>query len=147
MFGERNYENIDHSLSNTAIPAVVSRGLRAQPVRCVWLRRKRHNSPTDHHHATLLGVGVFGGRQAYIACARGLNPSVTELESIRDGKATLETLAAQYTESDAFGETIKDMYAEILLIRAADLIFPREGPLGPISNSDVRNALSKSPST
>ena len=76
---------------------------------------------------------------------RGLNPSLTELESIQDGKETLETLAAQYTESDAFGETIKDMYAEILLIRAADLIFPREGPLGPISNSDVRNALSEEP--
>ncbi|MGC6418354.1 MAG: hypothetical protein ACON3Z_14625, partial [Bradymonadia bacterium] len=76
---------------------------------------------------------------------RGLKPSLTELESIQDGKETLETLAAQYTESDAFGETIKDMYAEILLIRAADLIFPREGPLGPISNSDVRNALSEEP--
>ena len=48
---------------------------------------------------------------------RGLRPTVAELDAVRADPAQLEVLVHQYVQSPEFGLTIKDMWAEILLLR------------------------------
>ncbi len=48
---------------------------------------------------------------------RGLRPTVAELDAVRADPAQLEVLVNGYAQSAEFGLTIKDMWAEILLLR------------------------------
>jgi len=48
---------------------------------------------------------------------RGLRPTVAELDAVRADPAQLEVLVHQYVQSPEFGLTIKDMWAEVLLLR------------------------------
>ncbi|MEO0603361.1 MAG: hypothetical protein AAF211_18120, partial [Myxococcota bacterium] len=67
---------------------------------------------------------------------RGLRPSVDELAQVREDPAAIDDLVEVWLESEAFGETIKDMHAEWLLVRA-DLLDPLAA-LGPMEHRLMR---------
>jgi hypothetical protein len=61
---------------------------------------------------------------------RGTRPTLQELEAVRDDPGALPQLVDEWLESDAFGETIKDLHAELYLIRAdTNYQLPVMGPL------------------
>jgi hypothetical protein len=49
---------------------------------------------------------------------RGLRPTPDDLASVRQDRSNLEPLIDSYLDSPEFGETAKDMWAELLLVRA-----------------------------
>ncbi|MGB0590019.1 MAG: hypothetical protein ACPGU1_10105 [Myxococcota bacterium] len=75
----------------------------------------------------------------------GLRPTPDELEAVRQDPERLTEIVATYVERPEFGETIKDMYAEILLIRSTNLVLPNLGPLAGRSRSSIQDALSEEP--
>ncbi len=48
---------------------------------------------------------------------RGVRPSIAEIERIEDDPDALPDLVDEWMHSDAFGATIRDMWAEVLLLR------------------------------
>lgn len=49
---------------------------------------------------------------------RGIRPSLEEIETVRNNPEALEGIVDTYLLSDEFGATIKDMHAELYLVRA-----------------------------
>ena len=49
---------------------------------------------------------------------RGVRPSLSEIEAVQSDPSVLPTLVDQWLTTDAFGETIGDLHAELFLIRA-----------------------------
>ncbi|TPV94641.1 MAG: DUF1588 domain-containing protein [Myxococcales bacterium FL481] len=55
---------------------------------------------------------------------RGIRPAPAQLEAVRDNPDAIPDIVDQYLESDAFGETIRDLHNETLLTRVDYLIYP-----------------------
>ncbi|MCY1005825.1 hypothetical protein OV079_09650 [Nannocystis pusilla] len=62
---------------------------------------------------------------------RGTRPSLAELTQVAEDPATLPAIVDAYLESELFAQTVKDMYAEALLMRAqlGQSMLPYAGPL------------------
>jgi len=76
---------------------------------------------------------------------RGVRPSLEEYAQVDDDPAALEGLVDAWLDDPRFGETIKDMYAEALLIRAdTEPILMSEGPLADASADEIFEAMSES---
>ena len=75
----------------------------------------------------------------------GLRPTAEELETVRTTPERLADIVAGYVERPEFGETIKDMYAEILLMRSLELVLPNIGLIEDALRSEIRDALSEEP--
>ncbi len=81
---------------------------------------------------------------------RGLRPSVEDLEAVQKDPTQLASRVDSYLESEAFGETIRDMYAEALLVRTADAVafavrLPPVGLLSNYSMAEIHRAISEAP--
>ncbi len=63
-------------------------------------------SPTDHLIRASLAL-------------RGTRPSLADLDAVRDDPDALEEIVDTYLASEAFGTTIRDIYADALLLRAS----------------------------
>ena len=75
----------------------------------------------------------------------GMRPSVEELAELSADSDALNAIARRYVETPEFGITVKDMYAEILLMRSPRLTLPSIGPLDGQDSISVRNALAEEP--
>ena len=63
---------------------------------------------------------------------RGLRPSPEDLASVEADPSLLDEIALRYADSEAFGEVMKDMHGEQLLVRAdglPKLVLPQLGPM------------------
>jgi hypothetical protein len=73
---------------------------------------------------------------------RGLPPSLDELEAIEADPTQLESLVEGYLYDPAFLETLKDAYAERLLLRRDQMTpFVSEGPLRFFSESEAMTMM------
>lgn len=71
---------------------------------------------------------------------RGVRPTGAELEQVRADPNALEGLVDQWMEDPAFGETIRDMHAELLQVRTdldEQLQMPSVGALGGWVGADI----------
>jgi hypothetical protein len=68
---------------------------------------------------------------------RGIRPSIAEIDAVRADPAALESLVDTWLESDEFGETIRDMWAEILLLR--DDTFNQLPALGLLTGENLEH--------
>ncbi len=76
---------------------------------------------------------------------RGVRPSLAEYDELAADPASLEVLVDRWLEDPAFGETVKDMYAEALLIRAdTEPILLSQGPLEDVTSDRIFDAMSES---
>ena len=98
-----------------------------------------------------LGEGGFVAMSSEAALNRvtlaltGMRPSAEELAELSADSDVLNAIAQRYVERPEFGETIKDMYAEILLMRSPRLTLPSIGDLNGQDAISVRNALAEEP--
>ena len=98
-----------------------------------------------------LGEGEFVAMSSEAALNRvtlaltGMRPSAEELAELSADSDVLNAIAQRYVERPEFGETIKDMYAEILLMRSPRLTLPSIGDLNGQDAISVRNALAEEP--
>ena len=77
---------------------------------------------------------------------RGIRPTPDELRTVHDDPAALPGLVDAWLHDPRFGETIKDMHAEQLLLRTDVLDqLPALGPLLGTSVRDIHRATSESP--
>lgn len=89
-------------------------------------------SPTDH----LVRVSM---------ALRGVRPSVAELEQVRDDPEAISSLVDEYTRSPEFGETVRDLYDEALLLRPFFFLFPPRGAMGDMSMVAFNRSVQESP--
>lgn len=92
-------------------------------------------SPTDH----LVRVSM---------ALRGLRPSQAEIDAVRADPAAIDGIVDAYVQSPEFGETIKDLHAELLLLRTdTQFQLPVEGPLEEMgaNQADIYYSTTESP--
>ncbi len=79
---------------------------------------------------------------------RGIRPSLSDISLIQSDPAQLEALVDAWLDSPEFSETIKDMYAELLLLRT-DVAYqlPQKGILTDkgITQGDIHHSTVESP--
>jgi hypothetical protein len=69
---------------------------------------------------------------------RGLRPSLADLATVRADAGALPGLVDTYLASPEFGETMRDLHNEALLVRTDSSIFPAGFPaLGPVAGQDI----------
>jgi hypothetical protein len=80
---------------------------------------------------------------------RGTRPSAKELDDVEQDPNALARIVDAYLESDAFGETLRDMHNESLLVRAErpDLYggYPAVGKLARASLLDIARSVHEAP--
>ncbi len=103
-------------------------------------------------HATATWIAEDGGLDPVSHAARasialrGLRPSAEELALVEADPAALEALVDGWVQGEAFGDTVTDYHAELLLVRA-DVIEPLPA-LGPLEGHDLHemsNSLAEAP--
>jgi hypothetical protein len=76
---------------------------------------------------------------------RGVRPAPGDYQRFFEGSASLETLVDEWLEDPRFGETVKDIWAEALLIRAdTEPVLLSQGPLAEVSSDRIFDAMSES---
>ena len=76
---------------------------------------------------------------------RGVRPSTDELLAVHHDPAALDALVDAWLDDPGFGQTIRQLYADVLLLRADDARYP---PLGTLSRRTIQQmgfALSEEP--
>ncbi len=77
---------------------------------------------------------------------RGLRPEPAALREVRADPAQLEAWVDRWLDSPAFGETIRDMHAEQLLIRTdVDDQLPAYGPLADFTTIEIHEGTVEAP--
>ena len=77
---------------------------------------------------------------------RGIRPSPEELDRVRADPEAIAEIVASYVESDAFGLTIRDMHAEIYLLRRDTFnILPALGELEGYDLQDIYRSQVEEP--
>ncbi len=76
---------------------------------------------------------------------RGIRPDPTDYSAVAADSSALEGLVDQWLDSAEFGETLRDLHAEQLLMRAETLALPRFGPLAGVDSTVLNEALSEAP--
>ena len=86
-------------------------------------------------------------RLARISMAlRGLRPSPEEIDAIVADPDAIEGIVDDYLDSDAFGETIRDMHAELFLVRTdVERRFPALGTLAGLPPLDIDSSAMEGP--
>lgn len=76
---------------------------------------------------------------------RGVRPTVDELEAAQTGAAARDTLVDAWLNDPRFGATVRDLYAELMLMRSTDLRLLQTGPMATVPMGDIGRALSEEP--
>ena len=76
---------------------------------------------------------------------RGVRPDAADILLVLDDPTELDAVVDRYLNSPEFGQTIRDLYAEILQMRAYDINLPALGPLTDKTSIERSNALSEEP--
>src|SRR5688572_7119834 len=68
---------------------------------------------------------------------RGVRPSVTDLRAVAADPAAIEGIVDRYLATPEFGQTIKELHNETLLVRVEQpqMTYP---PLGPLATTTAR---------
>ncbi len=107
---------------------------------------------TDPTHA--VDTDVSGGRvwlppeaQAVrVSMAlRGVHPTAADLQTVRADPTQLPTLVDAWLDDPRFGETVRDLYNEVLLTRSVDQQFPQLGPLLKVPRKQILDAVGDEP--
>lgn len=103
------------------------------------------------------GGGVEPPVQEYVALSpveqahrismalRGLRASDAEVQMIQDDPDAVVELAEAYVQGEAFGETIRDLYAEVFRVRAVDSNLPELGVLEGSTRMERNRILHEEP--
>jgi hypothetical protein len=77
---------------------------------------------------------------------RGVRPSLDEIEAVRADPARLEDIVVGWFDDPRFGETVRDMHAEQMLMRidTRDHLRPL-GPLAAFSEAEITASLDEEP--
>ena len=76
---------------------------------------------------------------------RGTRPSLEEIQQVIDNPDEIYNLAETYVESSEFTETVKDLYAETLKLRAIESQMPVVGALDDYTQQEVHTSLTEEP--
>lgn len=76
---------------------------------------------------------------------RGVRPDAADILLVLDDPTELDAVVDRYLNSPEFGQTIRDLYAEILQMRAYDINLPPLGPLTDKTSIERSYALSEEP--
>ena len=76
---------------------------------------------------------------------RGVRPSVEEYEEVSADPGALAALVDRFLSSEEFAETIRDMHAEVLLLRTEILRLPPRGELEGELLYDIHDAMAEEP--
>lgn len=76
---------------------------------------------------------------------RGVRPTASELASVEADPAALAALVDAWLDDPRLGQTVRDLYAEVLKMRSIDLVYPQLGPLANLTQQQIRDALSEEP--
>ncbi len=76
---------------------------------------------------------------------RGTRPSLEEIQQVIDNPDEIYNLAEGYVESSEFTETVKDIYAETLKLRAIESQIPVVGTLVGYTQQEVHTSLTEEP--
>ncbi len=73
---------------------------------------------------------------------KGTRPSLADIEAVEADPLALEPIVRGYVETPEFGEMIKDLHAEMLLIRAdTQPVLGAEGPLEGVNAGQIYGAM------
>ena len=89
-------------------------------------------SPADHLNRASIAL-------------RARRASPEELRSVQQAPGNLETIIDAYLATDDFGEIIRDMHAETLLMRSERIVLPSVGPLFGRDAGEVYRSLAEAP--
>jgi len=76
---------------------------------------------------------------------RGIRPSIEELDAVAASADALPGIVDGYLQSDHFGATIRDLYAETLRIRWEGMALPANGDLEGTDMVDIFTSMSEEP--
>ena len=76
---------------------------------------------------------------------RGTRPSMSELQRALQDPESITVMALEFTETPEFIETVADLYAEVLLMRATALRMPSIGALSSESQKEIHNTMAEEP--
>lgn len=76
---------------------------------------------------------------------RGFRPTLVELDAVRVDPDALNGLVDTWLTDPGFGATIRELYAEALLMRSVDLTFPQLGPHLRTPQRALMDAVSEEP--
>lgn len=74
---------------------------------------------------------------------RGVRPSQADLDTFLADPGALESLAQAYVNTPEFGQTVRDMYAEALLVRKAGSALPASGAFDGFTRMERERAMSE----
>jgi hypothetical protein len=100
---------------------------------------------TDPTVDTRIPLSDEAGLTRISMALRGVRPAIEDYEAVRAGTLTREDLVARWLDDPRFGETVRDLYAELLLLRAPSMQVPALGPLTGENKQDMAAALSEEP--
>lgn len=77
---------------------------------------------------------------------RGVRPTVEELEAVQRDPGALEALVDGWIADPRFGETVRDLHAEVLWLRTdVETPLPPIGPLAGATRGDVQASVAEGP--
>ncbi len=76
---------------------------------------------------------------------RGLRPSAADVTAVVDDPSALADIVERYLADPAFGEVIRDMHHEQLLMRSEDVELPALGPLTGTPVPEIHRAIVEEP--
>ncbi|MEQ1500892.1 MAG: DUF1585 domain-containing protein [Myxococcota bacterium] len=77
---------------------------------------------------------------------RGIRPSRTELDAVQVSPAALDPIVDGWLDTDAFGDTLRDLHAEVWRFRADSLVpLPSLGPLESTSSGAITASVNEAP--
>jgi hypothetical protein len=103
----------------------------------------RPDTPDDPTGPTLLDPAARAIRVS--TALRGVRPSPAELDRVEADPAVLDVLVDDWLQDPRFGETIRHLHAETLLMRDPNLQLPALGPLEGATVVQIQRALAEEP--
>ena len=76
---------------------------------------------------------------------RGVRPDGADILTVLDDPSQLDSIIDSYLDSPDFGRTVRDLYAEVLQMRAFDITLPALGDLADHSTIERNTAMSEEP--
>lgn len=76
---------------------------------------------------------------------RGVRPTVDELDAVRAAPDAAGPLVDAWLDDPRFGATVRDLYAEVLSLRATNLRMPQLGVMATVPEGEIMRALSEEP--
>jgi hypothetical protein len=106
---------------------------------------KKTSDDTGSQPAELVALDPVEQLTRVSMALRGVRPSLADLDRIAADPDALSTLATEYVNTPEFGRTVRDMYAEALLIRRINSSLPEEGEFDGWNRMEREAAMTEEP--